>query len=89
MAMHVDSYVVFTLILHISFFFVQRQSYYTVRHPIAVGMHFLDVAATLPRQAFLGIFRAFILHTRAEVVRVFVVVAVKRTAECLGEVGVP
>ena len=66
----------------------QHRSYYTVRYPVAVGMHFLDVAPTLPRQAFLGIFRAFILHTRAEVVRVFVVVAVKRAAKCLGEVGV-
>ena len=66
----------------------QRQSYYTVRYPIAVGMHFLDVAPTLPRQAFLGIFRAFILHTRAEVVRVFVVVAVKRTTECLSDEAV-
>ena len=57
------------------------QSYNAVGNPVAVRMHFRDVASTRAGGEFVGVCRAFVSLTRADVVRVLVIFGVIRTAE--------
>ena len=56
-------------------------AYNAVRNPIAIRVHFRGIASARAGSKFVGVCWAFVSRTRADVVRVLVILGVIRTAE--------